>query len=176
MVDLLRTYFPTWKRIGTLYCPAEVNSVANLNHLKEEAAKAGLEVEAVAADTASDVQNAARALASKNIDAMVQVSDNLSAVGFTTIAQAAKARHLPIFSFQSTMTTQGAALAMSMDYHQAGLDTAALAVRVMRGENPATMPISLPSKKVLHINLTNAKEAGLVMPPALLDKADKVIP
>ncbi len=176
MIQLLKAYFPSWKRIGTLYCPAEINSVANLNNLKQEAAKAGIEVEAMAADTASDVQNAAKALASKNIDAMVQISDNLSAVGFTTIAQAAKARNLPIFAFQSTMTSQGAILATSMDYHQAGLDTAALAVRVMRGEDPATMPISLPSKKVLYINLTNAKAVNLAIPAELLKIADKVQP
>ncbi len=176
MMELLRAYFPTWKRIGTLYCPAEINSVVNMKHLTDIAAKYGITVETVAADTSADVQNAARSLASKNIDAFIQISDNLSAAGFIAIAQAAKARHLPIFAFQSPLTSQGAALAMSMDYHQAGLDAAALAVRVMRGDNPATIPIALPSKKVLYLNLSNAKEAGITFPKALLDRADKVLP
>ena len=176
MMELLKTYFPTWKRIGTLYCPAEINSVVNMKHLTYIAAKYGITVETVAADTSADVQNAARSLAGKNIDAFIQISDNLSAAGFVAIAQAAKARNLPIFAFQSPLTSQGATLAMSMDYRQAGLDAAALAVRIMRGDNPGAIPISLPSKKVLQLNLSNAREAGLTLPQALIDRADKVLP
>jgi len=176
MMEVLTTYFPNWKRIGTLYCPAEINSVVNMKHLTDVAAQYGITVETVAADTSADVQNAARSLASKNIDALVQISDNLSAAGFIAIAQAAKGRHLPVFAFQSPLTSQGAALAMSMDYHQAGVDAAALAARVMRGDNPGDIPISLPSKKVLYLNLSNAKDAGITFPPALLNRADKVLP
>ncbi len=176
MLTLLKTYFPSWKTIGTLNCPAEVNSVVNLKYLVETSKKYGITVETVAADTSLELQNAARALASKNIDAFIQIPDTLSAAGFVAIAQAAKARKLPIFAFQSPMTSQGAALAMSMDYHQAGMDAAALAARVMRGDNPANIPFSLPTKKVLYLNLTNAREAGITFPQALIDRATKVLP
>jgi ABC-type uncharacterized transport system substrate-binding protein len=176
MIQLIKTYFPQWKNIGTLYCPAEINSVQSLKVLKEKAEAAGLQIETMPANSISELPDAARALAGKNLDAIVQLPDNLSAAGFAAIAQAANSRHLPLFAFQSPLVDQGASLAVSMDYHQAGLDAAAKALRIMRGDNPATMPITLASHQVLAINLRNAAAAGLTIPAELRQKADRVIP
>jgi ABC-type uncharacterized transport system substrate-binding protein len=176
MVQVIKTYFPQLKRIGTLYCPAEVNSIQNLKALTFETEQAGISLEAVPANTISEVPDAARALMARNLDAVVQIADNLSAAGFGAIAQAARSHHLPLFAFQSPFIEQGAALAMSRDYRQAGLDTAAKAARIMRGESPAGMPITLASKEVLAINLHNARDQGLVIPPALQNAANRVIP
>ncbi len=176
MMKLIKTYFPQWKTLGTLYCPAEINSVQSLKFLKEKAQAVGLTIEAVPANSISELPDAARALAGKNLDAIVQLPDNLSATGFAAISQAANSRHLPLFAFQSPLVDQGASVAVSMDYHQAGLDTAAKALRIMRGDNPATMPITLTSHQVLAINLRNAATQGITIPDELRRKADRVVP
>ncbi|HVU39219.1 MAG TPA: ABC transporter substrate-binding protein [Opitutales bacterium] len=175
MVALIKEFFPKWKRIGTLFCPAEVNSMANLKYFTDFANANGLEVEAVAANTVGDLPDAALALVSKNIDAVVQIPDNLSAAGFGTIARACRTRRLPLFAFQSTLADQGATLALSMDYIQAGKDTAYLVGRVLRGDKPADLPFTRPSRQVLIINLPNARESGLAIPPALQQRADQVV-
>ncbi len=175
MAEIIKTYFPKLKRLGTLFCPAEVNSVKTLEYWKEKAQAAGLTVEAVAANSIGELPDAARALAGKNIDAIVQIPDNLSASGFAAIAQAARARGLPLFTFQTPMIDQGAMLSVSMDYHQAGYDTAMMAARVMRGDNPADIAFSYPSKKNFVINLRNARDQGLDVPAVLQQRADKVI-
>lgn len=176
MVALIKANFPNWKKLGTLYCPAEVNSVANLKLFTDAANAVGLDVIAVPANAVGDLPDAAQALAGKNPDAVVQISDNLSAAGFSAIARACRTRRLPLFAFQSAMIAQGAALAYSTDYHQAGLDAAGVAVRVLRGENPANVPFSHPAKQLLYISLPNARAAGLTLSPALLQRADKVDP
>jgi ABC-type uncharacterized transport system substrate-binding protein len=176
MVQLLKTYFPQLKRLGTVYCPAEINSVKNLEYFTKEVQKGGLTLDAVPANSVSELPDAARALSAKDLDAIVQISDNLSAAGFAAIAQAAHAHRLPLIAFQSPAVNQGAALALSMDYHQAGLDGAAVAARVMRGDNPANIPFALTSRETLVINLTNAADQGLPIPEALRKKADKVSP
>ena len=51
MVEVLRAHFPQIKRVGTLFCPAEVNSVANKDLFVREATRGGLTVETVPANT-----------------------------------------------------------------------------------------------------------------------------
>jgi ABC-type uncharacterized transport system substrate-binding protein len=174
MAELLREHFPSIKRIGTLFCPAEANSVANKDTLVREAHRCGLTVETVAANGPSELPDAAMALCGRRLDAIVQVVDNLSAAGFTTISRAAAQIRLPVFACQESAIKQGAMLVLTRDYYDAGRETALKAARVMEGENPLHIPFSPPTKVKKLANLKHARESQLVIPDALLRELQQV--
>jgi len=174
MAELLRAHFPAIKRIGTLFCPAEANSVVNKDLLVREATRCGLKVKTVPVNGPGELADAALALCSQEIDAVVQVVDNLSASGFPAIGHAAAQRHLPVFACQGAAATQGAALVLTRDYFDAGRESALKAAQILRGESPAGIPLAPPTRTLKLVNLQQARECRLDIPEALLREAQTV--
>jgi len=175
MMQVIRQTVPSAKRIGTIFAPAESNSVFYKNLYVAAAQKAGFEVETVAASSSAEVADAALALVSRKIDVVCQISDNLSGSTFPSIAQAAKKAKLPIFSFNSGQIKQGSSVVVARDFYDGGREAALMAARIMRGENPASMPIQPTQKMKIFVNREEARNTGVNLPDALIKRADEVV-
>jgi len=174
MLDLLQKYYPDIKHIGTLFCPAETNSVDLKDALDVLCKKRGFALDAVAANSAGEFPDAAMSLASRNIDAIVQISDNLSSAGFTAITKAARQARKPLFSLNSTTVPMGAAVSLGRDYHDAGITTVHLIEQVIAGTPTKDIPFTLPPKCKLTVSPANAKAVGMEIPDGLLKEATNV--
>lgn len=174
MVDLVLQIKPQAKRIGTLFVPAEVNSVVYKDHLEKAAVARGLQLVSVPVNSSAEMTEAAQMLCSQKLDAICQISDNLTGECMATIIKVSQKAKVPLFTFVSDYVAEGAALSWARDYYQGGKDAASVAVRILRGENPQSIPFATFSHTRLFVNPDAAKACGLSIPPALLEKAEIV--
>ena len=170
-LSLVRTYFPGIRKLGTLYCPAETNMVNYKISLDEAAKRAGFEIVYVPAETATDVPDAAAALMSRDIDAVLQIPGNLTASAFGSISAAARRAHIPVFAFQKSQAIGGAMMVVARDYQDSGRRAAHLAARIMRGEDPKHIPLEDFAGTNLIVNLDAARALDVTLPPALVRSA-----
>jgi putative ABC transport system substrate-binding protein len=87
---------------------------------------------------------------------------------------AAKSR-LPAAYFWRQFADLGGLMTYGVDLPDLYRRAASYTDRVLRGANPAEMPVEQPTKFELIINLKTAKALGLTIPPSLLQRADQVI-
>jgi ABC-type uncharacterized transport system substrate-binding protein len=175
LLDTVRECIPSVRRIGTLFVPAEVNSVFNKDQLAARARQQGIELVTMAANTSSEMSDAAQALCSEHIDAVVQIASNLTTVAFASITQAARRSRIPLFGSLSSNAHDGAAVVVARDYFDGGHEAGSMAARIIRGEKPADIPFVPLKKTRIVVNLDAARAMGLRIPPALVRRASEVI-
>lgn len=175
MLGHIKACMPGLRRIGTLATNFELNSTYYKNQLRFAGQRAGLEVEVVGVLNKTSVALDAEKLCSSGIEAVVQIEDNLTSSTFPVIARIAREHKLPMFSFVNKQVEQGSIMVYAPDYVQAGVRTAGLAARIIRGESPEDVPFRRIEKFDFIINLDAARTAGMTIPPEVLAKADKVL-
>jgi ABC-type uncharacterized transport system substrate-binding protein len=175
LLSIVQECLPKAQRLGTLFVPAEVNSVYNKEQVEQAARRHGVELVAVAANTASEVSDATLSLLSRNVDAFCQVGGNLTTAAFASIAQPARRAKVPVFGFLSSDLENGAAVVVARDYFDGGRDAGLIAARIMRGEKPAGIPFQpLRTTRIL-VNQKAARAVGLAIPAPVLQRATKVV-
>ena len=86
------------------------------------------------------------------------------------------ARHkLPVVYYARFFVAAGGLISYGIDFTDQYRRAAAYVDRILRGENPADLPVQAPTKYEMVINLKTAKTLGLDVPATLLARADEVI-
>ena len=91
------------------------------------------------------------------------------------IAKIAAERRLPSVYPLQVFATSGGLASYGPDIEAQFGNAAEYVDRVLKGEKPNDLPVQMPTKYELVINLKAAKAIGLTVPPTILSRADKVI-
>jgi ABC-type uncharacterized transport system substrate-binding protein len=174
MVGIIRQCLPNVKRIGTLVATSEINMTLNKDLLAEAAKKVGIEVVSVFVESSAQVVDAAETLMSRGIGAVCQVGGNLMTTSFASLAQVARNARIPIFAFQTDQALGGAVVTLAPEGVEVGKQTARIMLRIMRGENPGSIPMQNFTKDELFINRKAAADVGLIIPSELLNNAAEI--
>ena len=169
-LELLREILAKPATIALLVNPNNPASVADTANVLAAARDIGQTVKVLEAATSSDIETAFGALVRERPGALYMGPDQRHLVA--TLA----ARHalLTIYGDREIVEAGGLisyGASRSDAYHQAGLYVG----RVLKGEKADDLPVVLPNKFELVINLQTARALGLDIPPKVLALADEVI-
>ncbi len=175
MIDLIREVLPRARRIGTLFAPAEVNSVYNKEQMVKAATRHNLEVVALPVNSTTEVPDATLSLLAERVDVICQGGSNLTASAFASITRPAARVRVPVFGYLTSDLGNGAVVVAARDYYDGGREAGSMAARIMRGERPAAIPFRPLRTTQLLVNLAAARQIGLTLPSPLVARAVRVI-
>ena len=171
---LLKRIVPKAKTIGVVYNAGEANSVAQVDVVKEEAAKADLEVVEAIAVQSGAVLDAARSLVGK-VDAIYVPTDSTVVSAIESVVRVGKDADIPVIAADTGSVERGALAALGLNYFDIGHAAGEQAVAILKGADPATMPVRFADKVELYLNAASAKAMGVTLPEDLTSEAVKVI-
>jgi len=175
-LELLSAIVPRIARVGVLLNPGSSTSPAFERNLGAAAEQLGLRLVPVHVDSAAGLDDAFATLEARQADALVIASDTLFALHQQRIAELALAHRLPAVSQDSGFPRAGGALGYGSVRTDNYRRAAAYVDKILRGANPADLPVEEPRRFRLVVNLRTARALGLVVPQAVLLRADEVIP
>lgn len=172
-LEMVVAFMPGLKRLGVLYNAGEANSKATIATLKQLSRKMGFTVVEGTASKTAEVYQAAKSLVGR-VDAIFVPTDNTIVSAFESVIKVGTQNKLPVFAADVDSVSRGAVAAMGFDYYKHGLQTGAMAERILAGASPADVPVEFQKDLELHINVKYSGKMGVIPPQDLLDKATKV--
>lgn len=169
-IRAMRAIFPTAKRIGMVWNPAEANSEACTQKARVAAKENGFELLERTVSTTDEVKDAVTALLTKDIDVFFTSGDNTVILAVTTVASVLKNRKVPYFTNDPSDVNRGAFFSIGADYFQVGVETARMAEKVIAGKAPEGLPIKEYVPEKVAVNEELARLYGVKIPEALLSR------
>ena len=174
-MDLIREILPNANRLGTIYNPGEVNSVASVRDIKAESAKRGMTLIEAPAPSSSIVRTAAETLVGK-VDAIHIPTDNTVVLALESVIKVCQENKIPLFAADVESVTRGAMAAVAIDYYKLGRQTGAMAKRILeRTAKISEMPVEEQKDLLIHLNIGQAAKMGVTIPQAVIKRASKII-
>lgn len=170
IMGLAKEITPGFKTIGALYNIGEDNSVSVVAGLKDFAAKNGYKVVESTVTNTSEVQQAAQYLADK-VDVVFSPIDNTVASSMAIVTDIFNNADIPYYVSADSMVVDGGLATYGIDYTVLGKETATMIADILGGADPATMAVKKMSDMSVYVNTDTAKEIGIEIPKAVLDKA-----
>src|SRR5712671_3865107 len=172
-IELLKEVAPNAKRVAVVFNPQHFDD--EVTFARRGAESLGIELTTHPINSAADLDVALLAASAGGADSLFIISSRLTGVVAAKIAQHGQERGLPVIASWREFAASGALLSYGPSRIFEAKRLVGYVQKVLNGEKPADLPIELPVKFELVINLKTAKALGLMVPPSLLGRADEVI-
>lgn len=173
-LELIKQVVPNAKNVGMVYNPGEANSVVVVERLRELLAANDMNlVEATAARTV-DVGSAARSLVGK-VDVIYTNTDNNVVSAYEALVKVGNDAKIPLIASDTDSVSRGAIAALGINYHDVGVQTGEMVVRILKGAKPGDMPSETSEKLELFVNPSAAQNQGVTLDEAFIKSAAKIV-
>ena len=173
-LQLLKELLPGITRVAALWYAANPGADAIVREMEVASPPLGLELLRAPVQSAADLGAAFRTMTKGSVQAILVVDDAFITRYRADILGLAAQHRLPVSAMWKDFAQAGALVAYgpsSVMYRRA----AYYIDRILKGANPADLPIEQPTGLDLILNLRAAKALGIAIPPSLLALADEVI-
>lgn len=174
---LAKELYPGLKTIGVAWNSAESNSVTYTKAARAACAKMGLTLLEANVENTSVVLEAANSLVSRGADALFITGDVAVLMAADSVVTAAKRGKIPVFSIIPPNVTKGTLFDLGADFYGVGREVGDLAAKVLRGADPAKIPVtnSVPEKLAVNTQALAGLKDQWRMPPSLVARAAMVV-
>jgi putative ABC transport system substrate-binding protein len=174
-LQLLKEIVPKVSRVsvfGTSTNPGNANQLRETELASDALA---LNIQYLDVLVPKDIETAFRAATKERAEAVLVLAGSVFNSHRTQIAELAVKSRLPAIYINPTYVEDGGLVSYGASVTDLYRRTATYVDKIVKGANPAELPIEQPTKFELVINLNAAKQIGLIIPPNVLARADKVI-
>jgi len=173
-LEILKEMAPASRRV---LCLVAKESIAEISFGLAQRTAEQLGVVLVRRDvtTRDDIVRELTAMPKGSFDAIFHVPSALVTAHIGLLIQRAREDRVALMTHEDEQVAAGALLSYGANYRRMGHQTARVVDRVLGGVAPAEIPIQIPDKLMLAINLTTARTIGLKPPLTILERAERIV-
>lgn len=174
-LELLKEAAPNSSRIGVLWDGMVPENRFDFHTMQVAAASIGLKLESLQIGAADDLEAAFSIAARNRLNALVVVGGGVLNRQKKRILAFEMRNRLPTMHEQLDFAESGGLMAYGVNIAEMFRRSASYVDKILRGAKAGELPVEQPKKFELLINLKTAKQIGVMIPPTVLARADKVI-
>lgn len=175
-LQLMKELIPGVQRVAVLWNPA--NRVFQMQMIQESEAAArrlGIQLRMFEVRDSDSIERAFAAISKERVSGLNVLPDPTLAGHAARIAALAAKARLPSVSGNSVYAEAGGLMTFGPSFPELARNAGGYVAKILKGANPAQLPVERPRKFELVINMQTAKQIGLTVPQSLLLRADRVI-
>jgi len=174
-LELLKETIPKFTRVAVLWDPLVSSTAQQWKENQLPARELGLQLYSMEISSVDKFESAFNEAIKAGSSALVVAGGPLAASNHKRIAELAIKHRLPSIYPDIRYASAGGLMSYGADRAEPYKRIASMVDKILKGANPAELPVEQPTKFELVINLKAAKQIGLTIPPNVLVRADRVI-
>lgn len=173
-LELLREFLPAAKTFGLLVNPEQIGAI-EARDIEQTASTLAIKAQTLHASKAGELDEAFVRAVRERIDGLIITVDTFLLAESSRLGSLAARYKVPTIASLRSFAAAGGLVCFNGSIQDNMRQTAIYTGRVLKGEKPADLPVLLPTKYDLTINLKAANALGLTVPLSMLGRADEVI-
>ena len=174
-LELLKEIIPKLSRVAVLWNPQDASSAQSWKESQLPARELGLQLHSMDISSADQYETAFKRAIKARSGALVSMASPLGSENQRLTVDLAEKYRLPAIYQRRAVVENGGLMSYGISLDEAFRRGAVFVDKILKGTKPADIPVEQPTKFEFVINLKTAKQIGLIIPPNVLARADRVI-
>jgi putative ABC transport system substrate-binding protein len=175
-LELLKQIAPGVTRVALLFNPTTTVPIKfYMSSIEAAASSFAIQASTAPVNAKDEIEGVIAALAHNRSGGLIVMPDLFNTVNRDLIIALTARYRVPAIYFLRAFADAGGLISYGGDFAEQYPKAARYIDRILKGDKPADLPIQMPTKVPLVINLKTARALGLTLPPTLLALADEVI-